>query len=85
VAVPTKIIEIQPGALPMAQLDGVASTDTCCLAYVPEAQVGDYVLVQQGFAVELLDPESAALSLAAFAELGWAPGRDAAGGPASGK
>ncbi|MDR2566414.1 MAG: HypC/HybG/HupF family hydrogenase formation chaperone [Bifidobacteriaceae bacterium] len=81
VAVPTRIVEIQPGPLPMARLEPGAQPATCCLAYVPEAQVGDYVLVQQGFAVELLDPESAALSLAAFAELGFIPTPPTSAGP----
>ncbi|MDR2374473.1 MAG: HypC/HybG/HupF family hydrogenase formation chaperone [Bifidobacteriaceae bacterium] len=74
VAVPTRIVAIEPGPMPMARLEPGASPASCCLAYVPEAQVGDYVLVQHGFAVELLDPAAAALSLAAFAELGLAPG-----------
>ncbi|MBT9544060.1 MAG: HypC/HybG/HupF family hydrogenase formation chaperone [Candidatus Sericytochromatia bacterium] len=34
------------------------------LAYVPEAQVGDYVLVHVGFALSLLDPEAAEKVLA---------------------
>jgi len=42
----------------------------CNLAYFPEARVGDYVLVQHGFAMQVLDAASAAESLAAFAELG---------------
>jgi hydrogenase expression/formation protein HypC len=70
VAVPTRIAAVMPGALPMARLEGAAGAATCCLAYVPEAAVGDYVLVQHGFAIEVLDPEAAAASLAAFAELG---------------
>jgi hydrogenase maturation factor len=32
--------------------------------------VGEYVLVQSGFAVELLDAETAAESLAAFLQVG---------------
>ena len=30
-----------------------------CLAYVPEAQVGDYVIVHAGFALSKLDEEEA--------------------------
>ena len=30
-----------------------------CLAYVPEAQVGDYVIVHAGFALNTLDEEEA--------------------------
>ncbi|WOP18677.1 HypC/HybG/HupF family hydrogenase formation chaperone [Raineyella sp. LH-20] len=69
-SVPSRIIRITPGVLPMADVRVADREITCCLAYVPEAQVGDFVLVQNGFAIDLLDPESAAQSLAAFAELG---------------
>jgi hydrogenase expression/formation protein HypC len=54
----------------MASLEQGSRRLDCCLAYFPQAAVGDYVLVQHGFAVELLDPTSAAASLAAFADLG---------------
>jgi len=30
-----------------------------CLAYVPEAQVGDYVIVHVGFALSRVDPDEA--------------------------
>lgn len=30
-----------------------------CLAYVPEVQQGDYVIVHAGFALSVLDPERA--------------------------
>jgi len=36
---------------------------------VPEAAVGDYVIVHVGHAIGLLDPEEAAATLALFAEL----------------
>lgn len=70
VAIPARIIEIIPGALPMARVDVAGEPVDCCLAYVPDAAVGDHVLVQNGFAVELLDADAAAASLAAFASLG---------------
>ncbi len=70
VSIPSRITEITPGLLPMALVDVDGRPMSCCLAYVPEAAIGDYVLVQNGFAVDLMDPEAAALSLAAFQELG---------------
>ncbi|GAB2460943.1 HypC/HybG/HupF family hydrogenase formation chaperone [Xylanimonas ulmi] len=70
VAIPARIEEITPGPLPTARLDVAGRSASCCLAYLPQAAVGDYVLVQNGFAVLLLDPLSAAESLAAFADLG---------------
>ena len=38
------------------------------LAYVPEARVGDYVLVHAGFALTVLDEEEALKTLAYLAE-----------------
>lgn len=39
------------------------------LAYVPDAQVGDYVIVHVGFALSILDPQEAARTLDAIAQL----------------
>ncbi|MDR1293449.1 MAG: HypC/HybG/HupF family hydrogenase formation chaperone [Bifidobacteriaceae bacterium] len=69
-AIPAQIVEIIPGALPMARFGEGVRPERCCLAYVPQARVGDYVLVQRGFAVEVLDAQAAAESLEAFAQLG---------------
>lgn len=41
-----------------------------CLAYLPEAVVGDYTIVHVGFAISLLDEASAQKTLQTFAELG---------------
>ena len=41
-----------------------------CLAYVPEAAVGDYTLVHVGFAFSRIDEASALETLRTFAELG---------------
>lgn len=35
-----------------------------CLAYTPEAEVDDYVIVHVGFAISLVDEEEAAKTLA---------------------
>ncbi|MBE0622126.1 MAG: HypC/HybG/HupF family hydrogenase formation chaperone [Burkholderiales bacterium] len=39
------------------------------LALVPEAAVGDYVIVHAGYAISRLDPEEALRTLALFAEM----------------
>lgn len=39
------------------------------IALVPEARVGDYVIVHVGYAIGLLDPEEAAATLQLFAEM----------------
>ncbi|MEC4895061.1 MAG: HypC/HybG/HupF family hydrogenase formation chaperone [Oscillatoria sp. PMC 1051.18] len=38
------------------------------LAYVPEAKVGDYVIVHVGFALSILDPEEAQRTLRDLAQ-----------------
>ncbi len=70
VGIPARITRITDGVMPMATIDLAGQTQECCLAYLPEAAIGDHVLVQNGFAIQLLDAESAAESLAAFEELG---------------
>ncbi len=41
-----------------------------CLAYVPEAQLGDYVLVHVGFAIATVDEQAAEEALALLGEAG---------------
>jgi len=73
IAVPAPIIDITPGLFPMAHVKKGDDVVECNLAYFPEAQPGDFILMQHGYAMQLLDAESAAESLAAFAELGVTP------------
>ncbi len=78
VGVPTQLISITPGLLPMGKVVLNGEEMDCRLAYFPDAQVGDYVLVQNGFVMDVLDAQSAAESLAAFASLGMLPSAAAA-------
>jgi hydrogenase expression/formation protein HypC len=59
--VPGKIIEIQNNPLGMAMgkvsFGGIAKE--VCLAYVPEAQIDDYVIVHAGFALNVIDEKEA--------------------------
>jgi hydrogenase expression/formation protein HypC len=41
-----------------------------CLAYVPEARVGDYVIVHVGFAITRLDEAAATETLAYLRQIG---------------
>jgi hydrogenase expression/formation protein HypC len=81
-------------ALPMriTALDGARATiavegleQECSVMLVPDAGVGDYVLVHAGFAISVIDAEEAQETydllreIASFDE-GEAPGADAAGG-----
>lgn len=70
VVIPARITDITGDVLAMATIDVAGRSMECCLAYVPGAAVGDYVLVQNRFAIELLTAEAAKESLAAFADLG---------------
>jgi hydrogenase expression/formation protein HypC len=51
----------------------------CSLTLVPEARVGDYVIVHAGYAISMLDQEEAQITLDLFRQLGEIPdGNDAA-------
>ena len=68
---PGRIVRITgPRELAMATVDVGGTHRVTCLAYLPDVVVGDWVLMQTGFAVTLLDEASAKESLALFAELG---------------
>lgn len=55
-AVPGKIIAIyESSGLLMGKIDFNGATREACLAYVPEAKIGDYAIVHVGFALTLLD------------------------------
>jgi hydrogenase expression/formation protein HypC len=61
--VPGRITEVQEGFMRMGTVDFDGSTLEVCLAYVPEAQPGDYVLGHAGFALAQLDEQQAAETL----------------------
>jgi len=68
--IPGKIIDThENGSLRMGRIDYGGVVKEACLAYVPEAKVGDYVLVHAGFALNVLSPEEAEETLKAFREL----------------
>jgi hydrogenase expression/formation protein HypC len=67
--VPGKIVAVEDGFMRMGTVDFDGSTLEVCLAYVPEAAVGDYVLVHAGFALAQLDEEQAAETLDALRQL----------------
>jgi hydrogenase expression/formation protein HypC len=49
--------------LPMGKVDFGGVLKDVCLAYTPEAEVGDYVIVHVGFAISQLDEEEAMRTL----------------------
>lgn len=60
-AVPGKIVKIDTGnpLEPLAVVDFGSLQKNISLAFVPEAQVGDYVNVHVGFAISILQQEEA--------------------------
>ena len=70
-AVPGKIIEIT-GEDPLMKCGKVSFGGVIKevnLAYVPEAKIGDYVIVHVGFALSILDEEEAQETLNYFQEM----------------
>jgi hydrogenase expression/formation protein HypC len=65
-AVPAKIVE-RTGAKGRVDFGGVHREAD--LSLVPEAAVGDFVLVHAGFAIETIDPAEAEETLELFREL----------------
>ncbi len=58
--IPGKVLEIrEQDSLPMGRVEFGGIVKEICLAYVPEAQVGDYVLVHVGFAISKIDEDEA--------------------------
>ncbi len=67
--VPGKIVAVEEGFMRMGTVDFDGSTLEVCLAYVPEARPGDYVLVHAGYAINKIDDEEAAATLALLREM----------------
>jgi hydrogenase expression/formation protein HypC len=56
--IPGEILEIDDptDGLPQGTLSFGGVRKRVCLAYVPEARVGDFVVVHAGFALSVIDP-----------------------------
>jgi len=54
----------------MGKVDFGGVAREACLAYVPEAQVGDYVIVHVGFAISQIDKAEALETLELLVEIG---------------
>jgi hydrogenase expression/formation protein HypC len=58
--VPGLVVEVyQRDDLPMGKVSFAGILKEVCLAYTPEAQVGQYVLVHVGFALSVIDEAEA--------------------------
>ncbi|MCB1182283.1 HypC/HybG/HupF family hydrogenase formation chaperone [bacterium] len=71
--VPGRIVAVEDGLMRMGTVDFDGSTLEVCLAYTPDAEPGDYVLVHAGFALAQLDEAEAAETLDALRQLGEPP------------
>ena len=69
-AIPACVEELIAGDSAIVNLGGVRKEIS--LALVEDVAMGDYVIVHVGFALQKLDPEEAAQTLALFAEIGGA-------------
>ena len=66
-AVPSKIVSIDENL--MAQVSVLGVERAASLRLVPDAQVGDYVLVHAGFAIQRVEEQDARETLRLLAEL----------------
>lgn len=66
-AIPALLVEKRPNDQALVELGGIRKHVS--IALVPEANVGDYVIVHVGHAIGVLDPDEAQKTLAMFAEM----------------
>ena len=77
-SIPGKIVSIDESTpeLRMGKVDFSGIQKDVCLQWVPEALLGDYVLVHVGFALTKIDEDEAMTTLSLMTELGEALGRE---------
>jgi hydrogenase expression/formation protein HypC len=69
--IPGRITEIHDqDGLAMGRVDFGGVRKEACLAYLPEAKPGDYVIVHVGFAISLVDEEEAIRTLEILGTMG---------------
>ncbi len=69
-AIPGRISALHENTgVPMAKVDFGGITREACMSYLPEARIGDYVLVHVGFAISQVDEEEAARTYRYLSEM----------------
>ena len=68
-AIPAQLVEIVAPDVASAEVSGVRREVSTAL--LPEAKVGDWVLVHVGFALHTIDEDEAARTLALLEEIEW--------------
>jgi hydrogenase expression/formation protein HypC len=71
-AIPAKLVELRADERAMVNLGGIRKEVS--IELVPQAQVGDYVIVHVGHAIGMIDPDEAERTLALFGEMSAAAG-----------
>ena len=67
-AIPGQIQRIEDDELRTGAVSFAGVTKEVCLALVPEASVGDYVIVHVGFAISKMDEQAAQETLAMYGQ-----------------
>ncbi len=82
--IPGEVVEVEADAAGAALIHGTVAfggvRKRVCLAFAPEARVGDYVIVHAGFALSRIDPEEAGRVFELLARIAPAPPQDAPAG-----
>jgi hydrogenase expression/formation protein HypC len=69
--IPGEVIDVrEDGELPVGRVRFAGITREVCLAYVPDVQPGEYVLVHVGFAISKIDREEAERAYRVLEEIG---------------
>ena len=68
--IPGEIMSVEDGALRTGRVAFGGIVKEVCLAYVPEARAGDYVVVHAGFAISVIDAAAAARVFSYLDEIG---------------
>ena len=69
-AIPGRVLEkAEENGLVMGLIDYAGMRNKACLTYTPEAEVGDYVIVHAGFALQVLNEDEAEASLRELSRL----------------
>lgn len=76
--VPGEVVEIGAEGMGRVRFGGIVKD--VCLSFVPEARVGDYVIVHVGFALARLDEAEARKTLDLLREMDEAAGKAPASG-----
>jgi len=69
-AIPGKLVEtFEENGLKMGRLDYGGTRNIACLAYTPEAEVGQYVVVHAGFGISVINEAEAQKTYAVWQEM----------------